>query len=54
MKQLIYDVRFGNKAIKDLTNSQIDELMDCNIPSDVWAICMVEIARRRKENLERL
>ena len=53
MKQLIYDVRFGNKAIKDLANGQIEELMDYNIPSDVWDICMAEISARRKENLER-
>ncbi len=53
MKQLVFDVRFGNKTIKDLTDSQIEELMDYNIPSDVWDICMADISRRRKENLGR-
>ena len=51
-KQLIYDLRFGYKAIQVLPDNEIIELLDYNLPPSVIRLCYDEITRRRILNLK--
>lgn len=53
MKQLIHDVRFGITALSELSNTELLELMDYNIPQDVIEMCFTEIRDRRQQNLKK-
>lgn len=51
MKQLIWDIRFGLKPISELSDTELVEMMDYNIPQDVMDMCFTEIRERRQKNL---
>ena len=52
IKEKIHAIRFGNVNIKNLSDEDIIEIMDCYIPEDVAKICQDEIDRRREKRLK--
>lgn len=51
MNTIIFNIRYGIKSIKDLSNQELNNIMDYNLPYDVFELCCNDIRRRRKENL---
>ena len=47
MKELIHNIRFGNKDIRSLTDKELEALLGYNLSQDVFELCYIEIRRRR-------
>lgn len=53
MKQLIYNLRYGHSNIKDLTDAELETLLDYYLPEDVRALCFLDIYNRRELRLSK-
>lgn len=51
VKQLIYDLRYGHKNIVDLSDDELENLLDYNLPEDVRNLCTGNIYDRRERRL---
>lgn len=54
MDLLIHRLRFGKVAVESLSDNQLLEVLDFNLPHDVMDLCLRDICRRRNINLDKL
>lgn len=50
---MIHNLRFGYKSIGNLTDKDLEDVMEYNLPEDVMGMCFTEIRGRRQTNLEK-